>query len=74
MYNTYHSIIPLFFIVSQLSAAAMMTIPAEMYSFGISWFFSIASMALITPVLCWVIIPVFYNNNISNCYEVGLII
>lgn len=57
-------------VASQLSGISIMTIPAEMYSFGIHWFFNVVSTVLTIPLLNWVIIPVFYNNNISNCYEV----
>ncbi|XP_054091958.1 sodium-coupled monocarboxylate transporter 1 isoform X1 [Zeugodacus cucurbitae] len=56
-------------VASQLSAISMMAIPAELYSFGINWVFSLASLLIIIPTLCWIIIPVFYNNNLSNCYE-----
>uniref|UniRef100_T1PIW0 Sodium:solute symporter family protein n=1 Tax=Musca domestica TaxID=7370 RepID=T1PIW0_MUSDO len=56
-------------VASQLSGISIMTIPAEMYSYGINWFFNVVSMVIIIPILLWVVIPVFYNNNISNCYE-----
>ncbi|XP_054091959.1 sodium-coupled monocarboxylate transporter 1 isoform X2 [Zeugodacus cucurbitae] len=59
-------------VASQLSAISMMAIPAELYSFGINWVFSLASLLIIIPTLCWIIIPVFYNNNLSNCYEGGI--
>ncbi|XP_065354580.1 sodium-coupled monocarboxylate transporter 2-like [Calliphora vicina] len=54
---------------SQLSGFTFMAIPAEMYSFGINWGFNLVSMVVTIPLLCWVILPVFYNNGISNCYE-----
>lgn len=57
-------------VASQLSAISIMTIPSEMYGFGMNWFFAVAIMVLIVPVLNYVIIPVFYNNDITNCYEV----
>lgn len=57
-------------IASQLSGIAIMTIPAELYSFGLTYFFMVLSVVLVYPIMCWVIVPVFYNNNISNCYEV----
>ncbi|EDV90552.1 GH14123 [Drosophila grimshawi] len=56
-------------VASQLSAISIMTVPAEMYAFGISWTFHIVSMILVIPILNYIIIPVFYNNNITNCYE-----
>ncbi|XP_036322020.1 sodium-coupled monocarboxylate transporter 1-like [Rhagoletis pomonella] len=61
-------------IASQLSAISIMTIPAEMYSFGMNWWFNVVTMILIVPLLCWVIIPVFYNNNLSNCYELSTMV
>ncbi|XP_037947006.1 sodium-coupled monocarboxylate transporter 1-like [Teleopsis dalmanni] len=56
-------------VASQLSGISIMTIPSEMYSFGINWCFNVISMLIVVPILCYVVIPVFYNNNISNCYE-----
>ncbi|XP_064550482.1 sodium-coupled monocarboxylate transporter 2 [Drosophila montana] len=56
-------------VASQLSAISIMTIPAEMFAFGFNWFFNVASMLVVIPLLNYVIIPVFYNNNITNCYE-----
>jgi len=57
-------------VASQLSAISIMSVPAEMYAFGINWYFNVVCMVLIVPMLNYVIIPVFYNNNITNCYEV----
>ncbi|KAH8306384.1 hypothetical protein KR018_009675 [Drosophila ironensis] len=54
---------------SQLSGVAMMTIPAETYSFGFNMIFVVLSMILAVPILIYVIVPVFYENNLSNCYE-----
>lgn len=59
-------------VASQLSAVAIMAIPAESYSFGINWAFNVIAMIFIIPIINYVVIPVFYNNNISNCYEVCL--
>ncbi|TDG42422.1 hypothetical protein AWZ03_011143 [Drosophila navojoa] len=56
-------------VASQLSAISIMTIPSEMFAFGMNWFFAVLIMVLIVPVLNYVIIPVFYNNDITNCYE-----
>lgn len=58
-------------IASQLSGIAIMTIPAEIYAFGATYFFMVLSVILVYPILCWIVVPVFYNNNISNCYEVS---
>ncbi|XP_055905825.1 sodium-coupled monocarboxylate transporter 1-like [Eupeodes corollae] len=54
---------------SQLSAISIVTIPSEMYSFGITFAFTMIAMFGALPILMYIIIPVFYNNNISNCYE-----
>ncbi|XP_016923868.3 sodium-coupled monocarboxylate transporter 2-like [Drosophila suzukii] len=56
-------------VASQLSAISIMTIPAEMYAYGINWFFNVVCMLVVVPLLNYVVIPVFYNNNITNCYE-----
>ncbi|XP_055379150.1 uncharacterized protein LOC129610562 [Condylostylus longicornis] len=56
-------------IASQLSALSIMTIPVEIFSFGLHYFWSPCAILIIIPALSYVIVPVFYNNNISNCYE-----
>jgi len=57
-------------VASQLSAISIMSIPAEMYVYGITWFTCVITIVLAVPILNYIIIPVFYNNNITNCYEV----
>ncbi|XP_032579041.1 sodium-coupled monocarboxylate transporter 2 isoform X1 [Drosophila sechellia] len=54
---------------SQLSGVAMMSVPAETYSFGFNMIFIVWAMVLAVPVLIYIIVPVFYDNNVSNCYE-----
>ncbi|XP_017057285.1 LOW QUALITY PROTEIN: sodium-coupled monocarboxylate transporter 2 [Drosophila ficusphila] len=56
-------------VASQLSAISIMTIPAELYAYGVNWFFNVVCMVVVVPLLNYVVIPVFYNNNITNCYE-----
>ncbi|XP_053962139.1 sodium-coupled monocarboxylate transporter 1 [Anastrepha ludens] len=56
-------------IASQLSAFSITSVPAESYAFGVNQIFFIISMFVVIPVICYVITPVFYENNISNCYE-----
>ncbi|XP_054091956.1 sodium-coupled monocarboxylate transporter 1 [Zeugodacus cucurbitae] len=56
-------------VASQLSALSITSVPAESYSFGINHFFIMVSMIVVAPLLCYVVIPVFYENNIFNCYE-----
>ncbi|XP_065368743.1 sodium-coupled monocarboxylate transporter 2-like isoform X2 [Calliphora vicina] len=56
-------------IASQLSGIAIMSVPAENYAFGFTYAFIVACLILVIPILNYIIVPVFYNNNISNCYE-----
>lgn len=56
-------------VASQLSGIAIMTFPAEVYSFGINSIFLPLAGIVVVPILNYIVIPVFYNNNISNCYE-----
>jgi len=49
----------------------MMSVPAETYSFGFNMIFVVWAMVLSVPVLIYIIVPVFYDNNVSNCYEVS---
>ncbi|XP_055848233.1 sodium-coupled monocarboxylate transporter 1-like [Episyrphus balteatus] len=56
-------------IASQLSGISVIAIPAEMYSFGFTYVFISSSMIFVVPILCYFVLPVFYENNISNCYE-----
>lgn len=57
---------------SQLSGVAIMSVPAESYSYGFSYIFIVVSMIAVVPILVHVIVPVFYENNISNCYEAAI--
>lgn len=56
-------------IASQLSGISVIAIPAEMYSYGFTYAFITSSMIVVVPILCYLVVPVFYTNNISNCYE-----
>ncbi|TDG42421.1 hypothetical protein AWZ03_011142 [Drosophila navojoa] len=56
-------------VASQLSGIAIMSVPAETYTFGINYVFMVLSMVVVVPVLIYVVVPVFYENNVSNCYE-----
>ncbi|XP_058988274.1 sodium-coupled monocarboxylate transporter 2-like isoform X2 [Musca domestica] len=56
-------------VASQLSGIAIMSVPSENYSFGIGYMFMVSSVVLVIPILNYIIVPVFYNNNITNCYE-----
>lgn len=56
---------------SQLSAISIMTIPTEVYSFGWQYMIIVPNMILIVGTVNYVFLPVFYNNNIDNCYMVS---
>lgn len=56
-------------VASQMSGVGILTIPAEIYSYGINYVFVTLSIVIVVPLLNLLIVPVFYNNNISNCYE-----
>lgn len=47
-----------------------MSIPAETYSYGLAYIYLVLSNILVVPTLTYIIVPVFYENNIANCYEV----
>ncbi|XP_064551030.1 sodium-coupled monocarboxylate transporter 2-like [Drosophila montana] len=56
-------------VASQLSGIAIMSVPAETYTFGINYIFVVIAMVVVVPILVYIIVPVFYENNVSNCYE-----
>lgn len=59
-------------IYSQLSAIALITIPSEIYSYGSTYMFMISVVVIGSTLLInWLYLPVFYNNNIDNCYAVS---
>ncbi|XP_032597427.1 sodium-coupled monocarboxylate transporter 1-like [Drosophila grimshawi] len=54
---------------SQLSGVAIMSIPAESYTYGFNFIFAVLAMIPTVPILIYIIVPVFYDNNVVNCYE-----
>ncbi|XP_030573342.1 sodium-coupled monocarboxylate transporter 2-like [Drosophila novamexicana] len=56
-------------VASQLSGIAIMSVPAEIYTFGFNYFLVVIAMVVVVPILVYIIVPVFYENNVSNCYE-----
>ncbi|EDV90551.1 GH14124 [Drosophila grimshawi] len=56
-------------VASQLSGLSIMSVPAETYTFGFNYIFVVISMIAVVPILIYIIVPVFYENNVSNCYE-----
>uniref|UniRef100_A0A182W0T7 Sodium/solute symporter n=1 Tax=Anopheles minimus TaxID=112268 RepID=A0A182W0T7_9DIPT len=56
-------------IASQLSGVSIMSVPAEMYSYGAQYWIIAPTMILITMIINYIFVPVFYNNHITNCYQ-----
>ncbi|XP_030573592.1 sodium-coupled monocarboxylate transporter 2-like [Drosophila novamexicana] len=54
---------------SQLSGVAIMSIPTENYTYGFNFIFAVLAMIPTVPILIYIIVPVFYDNNVVNCYE-----
>lgn len=58
--------------ISQLSAISIMTLPAEIYSMGSQVTIMVLIQGLVMLLINFVFIPIFYNNNIDNCYAVSI--
>ncbi|XP_050086804.1 sodium-coupled monocarboxylate transporter 2-like [Anopheles aquasalis] len=56
-------------IASQLSGVSIMSVPAEMYSYGAQYWIIAPTMLIITLIINYIFVPVFYNNQITNCYQ-----
>lgn len=56
---------------SQISAISIIAIPAEIYSFGWQYCLVIPMLIPITISINYLFLPVFYHNNIDNCYAVS---
>lgn len=57
---------------SQLSAYSFVSLPAEIYSFGSNYVqLELLVVVLLTIVVNYGVLPVFYTNNIDNCYAVN---
>lgn len=48
-----------------------MSVPAEMYGFGTQYAMIIAVFLAIPFAMNNIILPIFYSNNITNCYSVN---
>lgn len=48
-----------------------MSVPAEMYSYGAQYWIIAPTMIVIVMIINYIFVPVFYNNQITNCYQVG---
>lgn len=60
----------LFLSFSQLSTFSITVIPAETYQFGWQIMLSVPALILVMLLTNYVSLPVFYSNNIENCYVV----
>ncbi|XP_062554542.1 sodium-coupled monocarboxylate transporter 2-like [Armigeres subalbatus] len=56
-------------IASQLSGVSIMSVPAEMYSYGAQYWIIAPTMIAIVMIINYIFVPVFYNNQITNCYQ-----
>ncbi|XP_055686683.1 sodium-coupled monocarboxylate transporter 2 isoform X1 [Lutzomyia longipalpis] len=56
-------------IASQISGATILAIPAEMYGYGTQYAIMVPFMIFTVFVINYIFVPVFYKNNIYNCYE-----
>ncbi|XP_052867418.1 sodium-coupled monocarboxylate transporter 2-like [Anopheles cruzii] len=56
-------------IASQLSGVSIMSVPAEMYSYGAQYWIIAPTMLIITLIINYIFVPVFYSNQITNCYQ-----
>uniref|UniRef100_A0A7G3AU22 Putative sodium/solute symporter n=1 Tax=Lutzomyia longipalpis TaxID=7200 RepID=A0A7G3AU22_LUTLO len=56
-------------IASQISGVTILAIPAEMYGYGTQYAIMVPFMIVIVSIINFVFVPVFYHNNIYNCYE-----
>lgn len=48
----------------------MLTLPAELYTFGSPMLYSLPTVLLVVIFINYIILPIFYNNQIDNCYAV----
>lgn len=55
-----------------MSAISIVAIPAEIYAFGWQYVLIIPTVGLIILIVNYLFLPVFYQNNIDNCYAVSV--
>lgn len=56
---------------SQLSAYSIISVPSEIYSFGSHYTIMIVPVVVVmTLVISYGILPVYYDSRIDNCYGV----
>lgn len=59
-----------FCLASQLSGVLIISVPGEIYVYGAIYSLTVLSMICAVLVINHLILPVFYENNIVNCFEV----
>lgn len=59
-----------FCLASQLSGVLIISVPGEIYVYGAIYSLTVFSMICAVLVINHLILPVFYDNNIVNCFEV----
>lgn len=58
------------FICSQLSPIVILTMPVEIYLYGWQYTMFIPVLILVMLALCYIFLPILYNNKLDNCYTV----
>lgn len=56
---------------SQIFAYVIITIPAEVYAFGWQQMLTLPTITFVLLLTSYIKLPVFYSNNIDNCYAVS---
>lgn len=58
------------YIFSQLSPLVILTMPVEIYSYGWQYTLFIPALILVMFALCYIFLPILYDNKLDNCYTV----
>lgn len=60
----------LLLLYSQLTGVLIISVPGEIYVYGAIYSLTVVSMILAVLAINHIILPIFYENNIINCFEV----
>ncbi|XP_031621524.1 sodium-coupled monocarboxylate transporter 2-like [Contarinia nasturtii] len=55
-------------IASQISPLVILTMPVEIYSYGWQYMLFIPTLFLVMFALCYIFLPILYQNKLDNCY------
>lgn len=55
---------------SQLSPIVILTMPVEIYQYGWQYTLFLPALVLVALALCYIFLPILYQNNLDNCYTV----